>query len=72
MRKSIIEKMNAHVETILGKEKITSEDFSNLQAFLAILDFEESKKRMEEDSKKNDERFSKAMGLILGGGLNGV
>lgn len=70
MRKSIIEKMNAHVETILGKEKITSEDFSNLQAFLAILDFEESKKRMEEDSKKNDERFSKAMGLILGGGLN--
>lgn len=72
MRKSIIEKMNAHVETILGKEKITSEDFSNLQAFLAILDFEESKKRMEEDSKKNDERFSRAMGLILGGGLSDV
>ena len=72
MRQRVIEKMAEHIELVLQKEKISPEDFSNLQSFLAVLDFEESKKRMEEESKANSERFSKAMGLILGGGKNGL
>lgn len=72
MRNKIIDKMTCHVETILNKEKISAEDFANLHAFLAILDFEEAKKRAEEESEKNNERFSKAMELILGGGPNGM
>ncbi len=71
MRDRIIAKMAEHVEQILSKNNISSEDFANLQSYLAILDFNESKKKMEEDAKKNDERL-KAMGLILGGGFNGV
>ena len=72
MRQRVIEKMAEHIELVLQKEKISPEDFSNLQSFLAVLDFEESKKRMEEESKVNSERFSQAMGLILGGGKNGL
>lgn len=72
MRQRVIEKMAEHIELVLQKEKISPEDFSNLQSFLAVLDFEESKKRMEEESKANSERFSQAMGLILGGGKNGL
>jgi len=72
VRDKIIAKMTCHVESILSRETISPEEFSTLQAFLALLDYEESKRKLEEDSKKNDERLTKAMGLILGGGFGGV
>lgn len=59
--------MESHVESILKKEEISRCDFNTLQAFLAILDIEESKRKMEENSKANNERLSQAFGLLMGG-----
>lgn len=60
MRERIIDKMTQYIEGLLEKEIIDKEEFAQLQSFLGLLDAEEW-------SKNSNERFTQAMGLIMGG-----
>jgi hypothetical protein len=60
MRERIIDKMTQYVEGLLEKETIDKEEFAQLQSFLGLLDAGEW-------SKHSNERFTQAMGLLMGG-----
>lgn len=60
MRERIIDKMTQYIEGLLEKEDIDKEEFAQLQSFLGLLDAEEW-------SKHSNERFTQAMGLLMGG-----
>lgn len=68
MRKRIINKMTDHVESILEKDEISSEDYAKLQSFLCLLDMEKARKKAEEDMARNEEKMKTLVGLAFGRG----
>ena len=71
MKDRIRAKMEAHVESILGKPIINDQEYMLIAGYLSKLEFEEQAEESKRSAEENQERMKKMMS-IFGGDKNGL